>query len=129
MSNLGWYQILTTMAKKVGGPKRLIGLLIGAGTLIGGGTVAGINKLKEIISSDINEKKQDEEATIVYTVSIEGKSNEELLFKVGDTFRVLAADGDAGLIERLGDENNPYVVSLKFLESISDYRIPAMRGK
>lgn len=35
MSNLGWYQILTTLAKKVGGTKQLIGLLIGSGALLG----------------------------------------------------------------------------------------------
>ncbi len=43
MSNLGWYQILTTLAKKDGGPKQLIGLLIGSGALLGGGAVATVS--------------------------------------------------------------------------------------
>ena len=25
MSNLGWYQVMTTLAKKVGGPRKLFG--------------------------------------------------------------------------------------------------------
>ena len=33
MSNLGWYQIMTTMAKKVGGPLKLAGLLVGGGAV------------------------------------------------------------------------------------------------
>lgn len=41
MSDLGRYQLLTTMAKKVGGPKRLIAILVGGGALFGGGTVVG----------------------------------------------------------------------------------------
>ena len=35
---------------------------------------------------------------------------------------VAGADGNATLIEKLGDNNNPYFVSTKFLRSISDYR-------
>ena len=45
MSNLGWYQILTTATKKVGGPKQLIGLLVGGGALLGGGAVACVSAL------------------------------------------------------------------------------------
>ena len=41
MSNLGWYQIMTTMAKKVGGPLKLAGLLVGGGAVAGEGAVAG----------------------------------------------------------------------------------------
>ena len=125
MSNLGWYQIITSVAKKVGGPKQLIGILIGGGVLIGGSAVAGGNAIKKRIESKIDKKRQAEEAAIIYTVIAEGKSNEGLIFKVGDTFRVLETDGDAGLIEKLGDENNPYFVSLKFLKTISDYHSPA----
>lgn len=125
MSNLGWYQILTSVAKKVGGPKQLIGILVGSGALIGGGAVIGGNAIKKKVESKIDKKRQAEKAAIIYTVTTEGKSNEGLVFKPGDTFRVLETDGDAGLIEKLGDDNNPYFVSLKFLETISDYHSPA----
>ena len=123
MSNLGWYQILTSMAKKVGGPKRLIGILVGSGALLGGGAVAGGNALKKKIKTSLEKKKKEEEAATLYIVNTEGKSNEGLLFKVGDTFKVLEADGDAGLIVKDGDANNPYFVSLRFLSTISDYKL------
>ena len=122
MSNLGWYQILTSLSKKVGGPKQLIGLIAGGGALLGGGAVAGGNALKKKIQAILAKKRQEAEAAVLYTVIKEGKSNEGLLFKVGETFRVLETDGDAGLIEKLGDEDNPYFVSLKFLSTISDYK-------
>lgn len=129
MSNFGWYQNLTSMANKVGGPKQLICLFLGCGILIGGGAVATGNTIKKKVTAKINKKNQAKKATIVYTVSTDGKSNEGLLFKVGDTFRVLETDGDAGLIEKLGDQNNPYFVSLKFLETISDYKNSAKGGQ
>ncbi len=121
MSNLGWYQILTTMAKKVGGPKILIALLAGGGALLGGGAVAGGNAIKKKVSSELEKKRQAEMRAKVYTVKKEGKSNEGILFLEGETFKVLEVDGDAGLIEKIGDDNNPYFVSRKFLCSISDY--------
>ena len=122
MSNLGWYQILTTMAKKVGGPKQLMGLLIGGGALLGGGAVAGGSAIKKKVSSELEKKKKIERAAVVYKVTVEGTSNEGLRFKVGDKFKVLDVDGDAGLIEIIGDSNSPYFVSIKFLKSISDYK-------
>lgn len=122
MSNLGWYQLMTTWAKKVGGPKQLFGLILGGGALIGGGAVAGGNAIKTKYSEAQANKRREEEAAVLYTVNADGRSNEGLSFKVGDTFRVLDSDGDAGLIEKMGDENNPYFVSLKFLSNISDYK-------
>ena len=123
MGNLGWYQVLTTMAKKVGGPKTLIGLLVGGGAVLGGGAVAGGSAIKQKVSSELEKKKKIEQAAVVHTVNAEGTSNEGLHFKVGDKFKVLDVDGDAGLIEIIGDNNSPYFVSLKFLSSISDYKI------
>lgn len=35
MSNLGWYQKLTTAAKAVGGPKKLLGLILASGAAAG----------------------------------------------------------------------------------------------
>ena len=122
MSNLGWYQIITTMAKKVGGPRVLIGLLVGGGAAAGGGAVACGIAIKNKVAEKLDEKKRQEEAAIVHTVTTEGKSNEGLVFKVGDQFKVLEVDGNAALIEKLGDNNNPYFVSTEFLKSISDYK-------
>ena len=40
MSNLGGYQILTTVAKKFGGPKIFIALLASGSAILGGGAFA-----------------------------------------------------------------------------------------
>ncbi len=117
-SNLGLYQWITTASKKVGGPGALIALIAGGGVAIG---VVG-TKAKQKISSKRKKKKQATDAVIVYTVSVEGKSNEGVLFSIGDCFRVLAVDGDVCLVDKIGDENSPYYVSLEFLQSISDYK-------
>ncbi len=120
-SNLGWYQVMTTWSKKVGGPKQFMGLLLGAGTLAG----IGLNELghgvKKFFTQKAEEKNKLAEAAIVHTINKEQCSNEGLLFRVGDQFKVLERDGDAVLIEKIGDDNNPYFVSAKFLRSISDY--------
>lgn len=44
-----------------------------------------------------------------------------LVFNVGDNYRVLNHDGDAILVEKLGDGNNPYYVSADFLKEISEF--------
>lgn len=123
MGNLGWYQLLTTLAKKVGGPKQLIAIFIGGGALFGSITVAGGIAIKKKITYELIKKKQIADASIIYTVKCESSSKEGLRFKVGDKFKVLELDGNAGLVEIIGDNNSPYFVSLKFLCSISDYRL------
>lgn len=45
MSNLGGYQLLTTFAKKVGGPRNLVALIAGGGAIIGGLAVKGGERL------------------------------------------------------------------------------------
>ena len=105
MSNLGWYQTMTTVAKKVGGPLPLAGLIVAAGAVVGGSGV----KIKSKVDQMLDRKKKQEEAAIVHTVKKDGKSKEGLIFKVGDQFKVLEVDGDAALIERIGDNNNPFL--------------------
>ncbi|SEP69456.1 hypothetical protein SAMN02910289_00367 [Lachnospiraceae bacterium RM5] len=124
MSNLGGYQKLTTVAKKVGGPRNLKLLLFGVGGLFGVGVTEGkyaIKKKKAL--SEKEKKRQSEEMSKMYTVEKKGRSNEGLLFEEGDTFKVLEVDGDVVLIEKIGDDNNPYYVSRQFLDSISDYEL------
>lgn len=119
MSNLGWYQVMTTMAKKVGGPRNLFTIVLGSGAILGGTAVT----VKRKFGEELSKKKINEEAAIVHTVKKDGRSNEGLVFKTGDKFKVLERDGDAALIEILHDSNNPYFVSAKFLHTISDYTI------
>lgn len=122
MSNLGWYQVITTWSKKVGGPLNLLGIVAGVGTL---GGVVGTKGIEVLVASQkkkATEKEKVAELSKTYTISKDGVSNEGLQFHVGETFKVLERDGNAVLIEKLGDDNNPYFVAAEFLNGISDYK-------
>lgn len=94
MSNLGWYQIIVSASKKVGGPLRLAGLIAGGGA----GLYAGGEAIARHVKKLLNQKQQEVEAAVIYTVRKEGQSHEGLLFMVGKQFKVLEVDGDAALI-------------------------------
>ena len=121
MSNLGWYQVITTWSKKVGGPLNLLGIVSGVGALGGVAGTKGAEAIADSRKKKAAEKKKAIELLKTYTVSKEGVSNEGLQFHVGETFKVLERDGNAVLIEKMGDDNNPYFVAADFLRSISDY--------
>lgn len=121
MSNLGLYQVFTKVAKKVGGPLNLALILIGSGVAIGVAADKKVSKIKKRIENEKTQKNWEMERTTIYTINTEARSNEGLLFKVGDKFRVIERDGDAVLIEKIGDNNNPYFVAFDFLKCISDY--------
>lgn len=129
MSNLGTYQWATTNAKKVGGMGWFLTLIAGVSAVIGALFVQIFKPLKKAIRKVITRKKKntirktekERENSIIYTVINEGESNEGLKFNVGDKFTVLESDGDAVLIEKHGDDNNPYFVSAELLKTISDY--------
>lgn len=121
MGNLGAYQVMTTVAKKVGGPVKLA-----AGVAVGGYVV--IRTAEGVIKTGIKKVKKHKETKEIalntsklYTVHEYGESNEGLIFNIIDTYRVLEKDGDTVLIEKIGDANNPYCVSEELLRKISDY--------
>lgn len=122
MSNLGGYQVLTTMAKKVGGPGKLVVLIAGCGAIMLKGGEFAVKKGKQAIVKH-KEKKKDSviRTDMIYTVKQDAESNEGLEFNVEDRFRVLEYDGDAILIESIGKDDNPYFVSGELLKEISDY--------
>lgn len=117
MSNLGLYQLMTTIAKKIGGP---IPLLAGVAAL---GWGAG--RLGEAGGKMIHRKLKERGAPwvkkdVVFKVTTDGEDG-DLQLHAGDEFRVLECDGDAILIEVLGDDDNPYFVSAEFLATISGF--------
>ncbi len=122
MSNLGGYQWLTTVAKKVGGPKNLVLIIAGTGAAVYKGSEIVVKKTVKEIKKRMSQEKLPEIAdTKIYTVTAEGTSNEGLEFKIGDQFKVLETDKDAVLIEKIGDSDNPYFISAKLLKNISNY--------
>ena len=117
MSNLGWYQVMTTAAKKVGGPKNLFLLTLSAGGVLYKGSEVAI---KQVVKKVKNLNKKPE-AIKTYTATANGKGSKDLILNIGDTYRILETDGESVLMEKIGDSNNPYFVSADFLRSVSDF--------
>jgi len=131
MSNLGGFQVMVVAAKKIGDvvvkvfprlPKNIVGplgLLIGVagGGYIGiRGVEAGIKKITKIAK----EKKASKGETFEVTAYGHDKDN-DLEFHEGSKFKVLnIIDGNVVLIEKLDDDNNPYVISSEFLKTVSE---------
>lgn len=132
MGNLGWYEWITTTSKKVGGPLQLIGSMLGVG--LGAGIAIGSSVSSTIAKRAKNEKtanddakasesyKNRTEASKEYVVTAYGVDEQGHVFNVGDKFRVLNKNGGTVLIEKLDAPDNHYLVSEKFLRSISTYR-------
>ena len=119
MSNLGAYQWMTVAAKKVGGPINLLILANVTGAVLyksGELIVKHCIRIHETTCLVIEDKKE------FYNVTSTGRSNEGVIFDVGDSIFVLEEDGDSVLIEKVGDTNSPYFVSTKFLRQISEYK-------
>lgn len=123
MSNLGDYQRMTILAKKVGGPKNLAVIIAGAGAVASVALYKGGEIVKEKVRKKKNKEKLKETSdSIVYSITVDGVSDDGLEFKIGDQFRVLETVKNGVLIEKIGDDNNPYFVSVEFLEMISNYK-------
>lgn len=123
MSNLGDYQRMTILAKKVGGPKNLAVIIAGEGAVASVALYKGGEIVKEKVRKKKNKEKLKETSdSIVYSITVDGVSDDGLEFKIGDQFRVLETVKNAVLIEKIGDDNNPYFVSVEFLEMISNYK-------
>lgn len=119
MSNLGLYQWMTTSSKACGGPLKFLGLVAAGGYVTGKFIELGAGFTKKKVSEKINKNSTQKDK--LYSVIKDGKSNEGVEFKIGDSIRVLDIDKDVVLIEKIGDDNNPYYVSMEFLSDITDY--------
>jgi len=120
MGNLGWYQLMTKYAKKVGGPKNFIALLMGGGYLLGKGSEVAIKKIvKATKKNSKNSREYDTQK--IFEVTANGKYKDEIEMVIGDRYRVLESDGESILIEKINDSNNPYFVSADFLHKVSNF--------
>lgn len=133
LSNLGGYQVITTLIKSVGGPENAKKLAVAAGGALfvaGGAAYAGIQKATPVVkkqAAQLFARRQnrtggtDELAGSVFTVTAAAESDQGVSFNIGDTFRVLERDADAVLIEVIGNDDNPWVISARLLAEISDF--------
>ena len=110
-------------SEEVWGPLKFVGGVFGAGALAGVVGTKGVEALAGFVKNRATEKNSDIEKSLIYNVCNEGVSNEGLQFHIGETFKVLERDGNAVLIEKIGDNNNPYFVASEFLNEISDYNL------
>src|SRR5699024_4164642 len=104
MSNLGDYQRITTLAKKVGGPRNLLRIAVGSGAVVGGLGVNLWNKIRSKGNSPINDVVGVNE---IFEVTAAGQDTSGLRFEVCDTFRIISSDEEAVLIEIIDNKNNP----------------------
>ena len=121
MGNLGWYQLMTTVAKKVGGPKQLLALVAAGGYVIIRGVEAGGKKVIKLVKKD-NKEKSTSKVLPAYKFIIDGKDDKGLIFSSGDVFYVAARHDDVILIEKEKDANNPYFVSVDWLMKVSSFK-------
>lgn len=117
MSNLGMYQLITTVSKKAGGPVNFL-LMVATGGYITGRTVEWA--VKNIFKALAEEEKDSRIHTLKSSYVIAGNEGKYCELGPGDQYRILARDGDAVLIEKIGNQNNPYYVSKSFLENITE---------
>lgn len=118
MGNLGDYQRMTTLAKRVGGPK-VLGL---AATVLGYIVLrpaeAGLKKAARTF------KERGGSHPLrgrVFRVTADGHDGHGVRLYEGDEYRVLEGDRDAILIEIIGGTSNPHVVAGEFLKTVSEF--------
>ena len=119
MGNLGFYQTMTTFAKALGGPEKAVAVV----GVVGYGVFRTIEAGGRRVYRVVVEKRSAANAAPdgLFTFAVAAEPGGGLMFHVGDQFRILERDGDAVLIEVLGDANNPYFVSSAVLKSVSDF--------
>lgn len=122
VGNLGNYLRMVKLAKQVGGP-----LVLGAVTAVGGwavgrGAEAGGKAVwRRVRTHDQNRSVEFRECPEYFTVTSSADCGAGLTLHVGDEIRVLERDGDALLVEIVGNNDNPHVVSAEVLRRISDF--------
>ena len=118
MGNLGSYQWVTTVSKKVGGPFQLLGIVAIGGYAVFRGMEAGGKYFYKLVKKKSNGASEKLVNAIKFKVKTEGISNEGVHFDKGDEFFVLETDDEAVLIDKIGDPNAPYFISKDFLYQI-----------
>ena len=69
----------------------------------------------------VEAKKKPDQPNRLIEVTSAGTDGSDLAFREGDSYRILYSDEDMVLIEKVGDTNNPYMVSPDFLRTVSNH--------
>ena len=124
------YQLLTTVAGKIGGPRVLILAVAAGGALIYKGSEVGVKavvRTRRSIKQALNARAEAAAMSRVYCVAENADAGGGLTLRAGDEFRVLARDDDAILIEVVSSTKNPWYVSSDLLAAVSDFTIDGDR--
>lgn len=118
MNNLGNYKRMVTLAKKVGGPLKLATIVFSSGVAATKIAEQGYKSVKKYMNTRTNSKVKVKR---IYTVHTDANYNDEIYFKKGRKINVLTIDKDSVVVEIVGENNNPYVVTRDFLKKVSDF--------
>ena len=125
LSNLGDYQTIVVLIKRLGGPAAAKKYLAAgaAGLVVAGGYAhKGIQTAGPMVRNWLDSLKRPDELSVAsYVVRSAGTDEQGLELVADDVFHILERDNDAVLIEIVGRDDNPWVVSAKFLEQVSDF--------
>ncbi|BDA65738.1 hypothetical protein [Actinomyces capricornis] len=122
MGNLGNYQTMVTFAKQVGGPLALAAVTAVSGWAVGRGAEAGGKAVwRRVRPHDQRRGVEPQEYPKRLTITSDADCGAGLTLHAGDEIRVLERDSDALLVEIIGNNNNPHVVSAEALRSVSNF--------
>lgn len=120
MSNLGLYQVVTTLMKRVGGPKKFFAMILGAGAAGGAVATLAIQKVISIVEKRNRSNASLGDIEFPYQFKKKGKEGREKV-KPGEKFRVLNNDGDVVFIQKESDPEYFHFLSEEFLMKVSDF--------
>ena len=120
MGNLGAYQLLTTVAYKVGGPGELVAIIAGSGYAILRTAEAGVKRLKPIKSrmKKMSREKADYESE-KFEINKSFNDDRGLSLHKGDKIRVLTKIDEEMLLIMKNDDSKPYCISSVDFEHIT----------
>ncbi|WP_291289072.1 hypothetical protein [Enorma sp.] len=120
MGNLGAYQAVTTLMKKVGGPVPFAVIVIGAGYIVLRPAEEGARRFARSLKKKWEKKKLFGGADINHMTADLCLANGVTL-NAGDEFAVLAVENDEALLmPKHGDA--AIILPVKLLCEVSDYR-------
>lgn len=115
MSNLGSYQRMTILAKKVGGPVKLAIITASAGFCFFRGIEEGGRRTIKFIKNKLASECE------VCDVEFETLIENEIRVKPNDKIRILEEVEDGYLVEIIGRKDNPFIISKEQLEAMTGF--------
>lgn len=125
MSNLGPYKTLVTVAKNVGGPKVLAGLMIGGGAAAGAVARPSLDKALKSVRRKLKKNNGPyPPAKNCFDVIHDGVDGSGLKLHVGGKYQVLESVEERVHIAVIDDPGGPYWVTREFLGTVSEFPGP-----